>query len=91
MLFELDFRFFEENDDEDVDEDEDDEDDEEDEEDDDDDDDADLFLGVLFLLEADLLAPPTQAIPAPLFSGTLAGTGATAGATFLAICAKCNN
>ena len=84
MLFELDFRFFEENDDEDVDEDEDDEDD-------DDDDDADLFLGVLFLLEADLLAPPTQAIPAPLFSGTGAGTGATAGATFLAICAKCNN
>jgi hypothetical protein len=81
MLFELDFRFFEENDDEDVDEDEDDE----------EDDDADLFLGVLFLLEADLLAPPTQAIPAPLFSGTLAGTGATAGATFLAICAKCNN
>ena len=91
MLFELDFRFFEENDDEDVDEDEDDEDDEEDDDDDDDDDDADLFLGVLFLLEADLLAPPTQAIPAPLFSGTSAGTGATAGATFLAICAKCNN
>ena len=83
MLFELDFRFFEENDDEDVDEDED--------EDDEEDDDADLFLDVLFLLEADLLAPPTQAIPAPLFSGTLAGTGATAGATFLAICAKCNN
>jgi len=86
MLFELDFRFFEENDDEDVDEDDDD-----DDEDDDDDDDADLFLDVLFLLEADLLAPPTQAIPAPLFSGTGAGTGATAGATFLAICAKCNN
>ena len=89
MLFELDFRFFEENDDEDVDEDEDE--DEDEVEDDDDDDDAALFLSVLFLLEADLLAPPTQAIPAPLFSGTLAGTGATVGATFLAICAKCNN
>ena len=87
MLFELDFRFFEENDDEDVDEDE----DEDDDDDEDEDDDADLFLSVLFLLEADLLAPPTQAIPAPLFSGTLAGTGATVGATFLAICAKCNN